>query len=150
MYNFSSFVLKTETKTQMLSCKHQKGVLFLNSLTIMQRCDRCEQWNTFRNCNDEIVDFRHRLFLYFAAYLIYLGTTFRDNMTGNNCTFSKQTFLWRHFEDFMRKFSKIITYLRVKPLFQMCLRYIRFSQSSTTFTNLETERWLIIGNSYHQ
>ena len=64
-----------------------------NSLTIMQRCDRCEQWNTFRNCNDEIVDFRHRLFLYFAAYLIYLGTTFRDNMTGNNCTFSKQTFL---------------------------------------------------------
>ena len=65
----------------------------LNSLTIMQRCDRCEQWNTFRNCNDEIVDFRHRLFLYFAAYLIYLGTTFRDNMTGNNCTFSKQTFL---------------------------------------------------------
>ena len=65
----------------------------LNSLTIMQRCDRCEQWNTFRNCNDEIVDFRHRLFLYFAAYLIYLVTTFRDNMTGNNSTFSKQTFL---------------------------------------------------------
>ena len=72
--------------------------IHFNSLTIMQRCERCEQWNTFRNCNDEIVDFRHRLFLYFAAYLIYLGTTFRDNMTGNNCTFSKQTFLWRHFE----------------------------------------------------
>ena len=82
-------------------------MLKLNSLTIMQRSQRCEQWNTFRNCNAENVDFRHRLFLYFAAYLIYLVTTFRDNMTGNNPTFSKQTFLWRHFEDLVTNFRGI-------------------------------------------
>ena len=48
----------------------ETSYLYLNSLTILQRSQRCKQWNTFRHSNVENVDFRHRLFLYFAGYLI--------------------------------------------------------------------------------